>query len=196
MAGTFPTTGFTVMEFRSNTQTRLTQSLSGKTQRQQIAGQFWSFKLQSPPLTRAEFQPIMAFIMKQGGRFDSFQVVPPLVNDALGTASGTLTSNGSYAAGTGTIQVTGTYSGLLKAGDMIKFSNHNKVYMVEDDVNLNFSPPTSINIFPSLTTAIDNTTTIQYDDVPFTVFLLNDQQQYQVGAPQLFTYEIEVREEL
>ena len=36
MSGTFPTTGFNTMEFKSNTQTRTTQTLSGRTQRKQI----------------------------------------------------------------------------------------------------------------------------------------------------------------
>ena len=45
MSGTFPTTGFNTMEFKSNTQTRTTQTLSGRTQRKQINSQFWSFKL-------------------------------------------------------------------------------------------------------------------------------------------------------
>ena len=66
--GTFPTAGFNAMELKSNTQTRSTQTLSGRTQRSQINSQYFSFKLVSPPLTRAEYAPIMAFIMKQGGK--------------------------------------------------------------------------------------------------------------------------------
>ena len=195
MSGTFPTTGFTVMNFKSNTTTRITTTLSGKTLRQALPSQFFSFKLQSPPLTRAEFQPVMAFIMKQNGKFDSFTIIPPLVNDASGTAGGTITVNATYAAGSSTVKANGG-TGTLKAGDMIKFSNHNKVYMVTADVDMDASSVDTIEIFPSLREAVSNTTTIQYDDVPFEVFMTSDVMEYQVGSTQLFTYEIDVREEL
>ena len=203
MSGTFPTAGFNVMEFKSNTQTRTTQTLSGRVQRAQINSQFFSFKLVSPPLTREEYMPIMAFIMKQGGKFDSFTVVPPIISSTRGTASGTTTvadiisSDFSTAATSSTVPITndGVSSGTLKTGDFIKFSNHDKVYMLTEDVNLDGSTIVGLPIFPSLRTAVSSSTTVQYNDVPFKVFLTSDAQQFNVGNPKLFTYEINVRED-
>ena len=203
MSGTFPTAGFTTMEFKSNTQTRTSQTLSGRVQRAQINSQFFSFKLVSPPLTRAEYMPIMAFIMKQGGKFDSFTVVPPSISSTRGTASGTTTvadiisSDFSTAATSSTVPITndGTSSGTLKTGDLIKFSNHDKVYMLTDDVNLDGSTIVGLPIFPTLRTAVSSSTTVQYNNVPFKVFLTSDVQQFSVGNQNLFTYEINVRED-
>ena len=203
MSGSFPTAGFTTMEFKSNTQTRTTQTLSGRVQRAQINSQYFSFKLVSPPLTRAEYMPIMAFIMKQGGKFDSFTVVPPSISSTRGTASGTTTvadiisSDFSTAATSSTVPITndGTSSGTLKTGDLIKFSNHDKVYMLTDDVNLDGSTIVGLPIFPTLRTAVSSSTTVQYNNVPFKVFLTSDVQQFSVGNQNLFTYEINVRED-
>ena len=200
MAGTFPTAGFNTLEFKSNTQTRTTQTLSGKTQRAQINSQYFSFKLVSPPLSRADYMPIMAFVMKQGGKFDSFTVVPPLISSTRGTASGTITcaelttSDYDNSATSSNVPVSGG-TGTLKTGDLIKFSNHDKVYMLTEDVNLDGSTIDTLPIFPSLRTATTSSTTVQYNNVPFKVFLTSDQQQFSVGNPELFTYEINVRED-
>lgn len=204
MSGSFPTAGFTTMDFASNTQTRTTQTLSGRTQRQQINSQYFSFKMVSPPLTRDEYAPIMAFIMKQGGRFDSFTVVPPDISSTRGTASGTITcadlttSDYSSAAGSSNVPITndGISSGTLKTGDLIKFSNHDKVYMLTEDVNLDGSTIVPLPIFPTLRTAVNSSTTVVYEDVPFKVFLTKDNQGFKVGAPKYYTYEINVREEI
>ena len=192
--GTFPTAGFNAMELKSNTQTRSTQTLSGRTQRSQINSQYFSFKLVSPPLTRAEYAPIMAFIMKQGGKFGSFTVVPPLLSSTAGTASGTHTITTNYAAGVSTVVANGG-SGTFKTGDLIKFSNHDKVYMLTADTNADTDSTDTFEIYPPLRTAITNSTTIVYNNVPFKVFLTSDTVQTNVGNPELFTYEITVRED-
>lgn len=201
MSGSFPTAGFTTMDFASNTQTRTTQTLSGRTQRQQINSQYFSFKLVSPPLSRDEYAPIMAFIMKQGGQFGSFTVVPPDISTTRGTASGTITcaelttSDYSSAAGSSNVPVSGG-TGTLKTGDLIKFSNHDKVYMLTADVNLDNSTIDALPIFPTLRTAVNASTTVVYEDVPFKVFLTKDNQGFKVGAPKYYSYEINVREEI
>ena len=192
--GTFPTAGFNAMELKSNTQTRSTQTLSGRTQRSQINSQYFSFKLVSPPLTRTEYAPIMAFIMKQGGKFGSFTVVPPLLSSTAGTAAGTHTITTNYAAGVSTVVANGG-SGTFKTGDLIKFSNHDKVYMLTADTNADTDSTDTFEIYPPLRTAITNSTTIVYDNVPFKVFLTSDTVQTNVGNPELFTYEITVRED-
>jgi hypothetical protein len=201
MAGTFPTTGFTTMDFKSNTQTRVSQTLSGRTQRSQLQSQYFSFKLVSPPLSREDFMPIMAFIMKQGGRFDSFTVVPPDISSTRGTASGTITcaelttSDYDNTAGSSNVPVSQA-TGTLKTGDLIKFSNHDKVYMITEDVALDGSTIVSLPIFPTLRTATTSSTTVQYNSVPFKVFLTADTQGFKVGSPKYYSYEINVREEL
>ena len=162
MAGTFPlTTGFTTLDFTSNTNTRTSVSVSGKTQRLQTGSQYWSFSLRSPKKDRADAMVDYAFLVTQNGQAETFTIVPPVVTDARGTASGTLTNDATVAAGQSACQTDGG-SGTLKKGDLIKFSNHDKVYMVTADVTISGTND-AISFFPPLVTGLTNSTTITYD---------------------------------
>jgi hypothetical protein len=95
---------------------------------------------------------LMAFIVKQRSGKENFTIIPPEVEDARGTASGT--PNGTASAGATSITLAGTGTGTLKAGDFIKFASHDKVYMVvadQSDISTG-----SLTIEPPLTTAITN----------------------------------------
>ena len=143
-------------------------------------------------MSRSEFSPIKAFIMKQRSQLESFTVIPPATeSDAQGTASGTPT--GTASAGATSITLGGSGSGTLKAGDYIKFANHNKVYMVVADQS-DISTGT-LTIEPPLTTAVSGAN-ITFNDVPFTVSLTSDIQEYNIGTTNLYVYELDVVEVL
>lgn len=195
MSGTFPTAGFTTVNWQSNTVSRVTTSVSGITKRLKTGAQYWSFSLKSPALSRTDFMSLYSFIVKQDGQFSSFTVVPPVISTTRGTASGTVTVNANTSPGVLTCNVSGG-TGTLKKGDLIKFSNHDKVYMLTEDVNLDNSTVDTLTFYPNLTTAITTTTTVDYNNVPITVFLNSDQQAYTANADGTFQYEIAVREDI
>ena len=205
MAGTFTVSaGYQTVDFQSITNTRVTTSVSGVTQRIQTGGQFFSFKLKSPNLTSAQAMADYSFFMKQLGQAESFVVTPPVISSSRGTASGTITVQNvtstspllSLAAGSKTIPVSGGTGTLLK-GDLVKFSNHNKVYMVTEDCNLDGSTYDQLNISPGLTTALTGGgQTVTYDNVPFTVFLDTDVLKYITQADGTFKYEVVLNEEI
>ena len=195
MSGTFPTTGFDTLDFQSNVNSRVTVSVSGKAQRLKVGAQYWSFKLRSPAMSRADFMSVYSFIVKQDGQYGSFTVVPPVVASTRGTASGTITVNATAAAGALTCNVAGG-SGTLNQGDLIKFSNHDKVYMLTEDVNLDNSTVDTLTFYPNLVSSISNTTTITYNDVPIKVYLDTDQQKYITQADGTYRYEITLNEEI
>lgn len=195
MSGTFPTVGFETLDFQSNVTNRITTAVSGKAQRIRIGAQYWSFKLKSPAMTRSEFMTAYSFIVKQDGQFGSFTVVPPVISTTTGTATGTITVNATYAAGVLECKSTGG-SGTLKKGDLIKFSNHDKVYMLTEDVDLDASSVDTLNFYPNLVTSITNTTTVTYNSVPFKVYLDKDEQKYITQADNTYKYEITVNEEI
>jgi len=195
MSGTFPTTGFETLDFQSNVQSRVTVSVSGKAQRLKVGAQYWNFKLKSPALSREDFMSVYSFIVKQDGQYGSFTVVPPVVASTRGTATGTITVNATVAAGQLTCNSTGG-TGTLKKGDLIKFSNHDKVYMLTEDVNLDGSTVDTLTFYPNLVSSISNTTTITYNDVPLKVYLDTDQQKYITQADGTFRYEITLNEEI
>ena len=195
MSGALPNTSdFTAINVKSNQQTQVSVSDSGKSFRRQVAGQYWSFSLSFPEMTRTNFAPLQAFMIKQRGAKESFTVTFPSYMNAQGTASGSPT--GTASAGATSITLGGSGSGTLKAGGFIKFANHNKVYMIVADAG-NIASSNTLTIEPPLQTAVSGIA-ITYDSVPFTVYAPNDVQQFRAsnsssGEP-LFRYEIDVVE--
>jgi hypothetical protein len=199
MAGVFPisTAKFESLGIKSIQNTIISKTVSGKKLARQIDGQRWSFTARVITAKRSDvYGELMAFIIKQRSGKENFTIVPPEVEDARGTASGT--PNGTASAGATSITLGGSGTGTLKAGDFIKFANHDKVYMVvadQSDISTG-----SITIEPPLTTAVSSSD-IQYDNVPFTVYLTNDIQEFGVvGADKdgnaLYQFEFDVEEAL
>jgi hypothetical protein len=202
MSGTLPNTRFNAINFKSNQKTLLSETDSGKTFRRQIQGQRFSFTISYPPMTRSEFAPIMAFIMKQRARKENFIVVFPSYLNAQGNETNTLLVNGVHSATDTTIAIdgfAGDGAGRLKAGDLIKFA-HDKVYMIIDDVTSSGNSAT-VTIEPPLRTALADDSSVTYDSVPFNVHLVNDAQEFNSGQVDkdgnlLFVYEFDVIESL
>lgn len=196
MSGQLSTNYFQSAEVTSNTQTRVSQTLSNKVIRRAIGGQYWSIKLGSTPMDRDEFAVLNSFINRQNGQLESFTIIPPVISNTRSTnASGTPTVTATYDPGVSAITANGG-SGSLKDGDYIKFSNHDKVYQLTSDVDQDASSVDTFNIFPVLTTQIDSSTTITYNSVPWKVFLLSDTQVFTTGTDGKYRLDINVREEI
>jgi hypothetical protein len=199
MSGAFPisTAKFESLGIKSIQNTIISKSVSGKKLARQIDGQRWGFTARVITAKRSDvYGDLMAFIVKQRSGKENFTIIPPEVEDARGTASGT--PNGTASAGDTSITLGGTGTGTLKAGDMIKFANHSKVYMVVADQS-DISTGT-LTIEPPLTTAVSSSD-ITYDNVAFTVHLTNDVQEFGVaGADKdgnaLYQFEFDVEESL
>ena len=199
MSGTFPisSANFKTLGIKSIQDTILSKTVSGKKLARQIDGKRWAFTASIITAKRSDvYGDLMAFIIKQRSGKENFTIIPPEIEDARGTASGT--PNGTASAGATSITIGGSATGTLKAGDFIKFANHDKVYMVVAD-QADISTGT-LTIEPPLVTAVSSTN-IQYDNVPFTVYLTNDVQEFgAVGADHngnvLYQFEIDVEEAL
>jgi hypothetical protein len=199
MSGAFPisTAKFESLGIKSIQNTIISKSQSGKKLARQIDGQRFGFTARIITAKRSDvYGDLMAFIIKQRSGKENFTIIPPEVEDARGTASGT--PHGTASAGATSITLGGTGTGTLKAGDFIKFASHDKVYMVvadQSDISTG-----SLTIEPPLTTTISSSN-IQYDNVPFTVHLTNDIQEFGVvGADKdgnsLYQFEFDVEESL
>ena len=199
MSGAFPISNakFESLGIKSIQNTIISKSQSGKKLARQIDGQRFAFTARVIVAKRSDvYGELMAFIIKQRSGKENFTIVPPEVEDARGTASGT--PHGTASAGATSITLGGTGTGTLKAGDFIKFANHDKIYMVvadQSDISTG-----SLTIEPPLTTAVSSSD-ITYDNVPFTVHLTNDIQEFGVvGADNsgnaLYQFEFDVEEAL
>lgn len=189
-----PNKGYRALDWQSNTRSRVTTAVSGKVQRIKTGAQHWSFKLQSPSMTRAEFMADYSFLVQLDGQVVSFTIIPPKIGSARGTATGTLTNDATVAAGQSACQTDGG-SGTLLKGDLIKFSNHDKVYMVTADETISGTND-AISFYPPLTTAITSSTTVAYDNVPVKVYMDKDEVKFITQTDDSYKYEIVLNEEI
>ena len=203
MSGAFPisTSKFQTLGIKSIQNTIVSKSLSGKKLSRQVDNQRFSFTARIITAKRSDvYGELMAFIMKQRSSKENFTIIPPEIEDARGNVSGTVLVNGSHAVADTTINIDGM-TGTLKAGDFVKFASHNKVYMVVADATADGSNEATITIEPPLITALTNDSAVTYDDVPFTVHLINDIQEFgTVGSDKdgnvLYQFELDVEETL
>ena len=201
MSGAFPisTANFETMGIKSLQDTIISKSLSGKKLSRQIDNQRFGFTASIIVGKRSDiYGELMAFIIKQRSQKENFTIIPPEMEDARGNVSGTVLVNGTHAIGDTTINIDGM-TGTLKAGDFVKFASHNKVYMVVADATADGSNEATITIEPPLRTALADDSVVTYDNVPFTVHLTNDIQEFGVvGADGsgnlLYKFEIDVEE--
>lgn len=206
MSGAFPISNakFETMGIQSIQNTIISKSLSGKKLSRQINNQRFGFTARIITGKRSDvYGELMAFIIKQRSGKENFTIIPPEIEDARGNETGTVLVNGVHSVGDTTIAMDAFASdgaGRFKAGDYIKFASHNKVYMVVEDVTSSSNAAT-VTIEPPLITALADDSVVTYDNVPFTVHLTNDIQEFgAVGADKdgnlLYKFELDVEEAL
>ena len=187
MSGAFPisTAKFGTLGIKSIQNTIISKSVSGKRLVRQIDNQRFAFSVQIITAKRSStYGELMAFIMKQRSQKETFTIIPPEIEDARGNESGTVLVNGVHAVGDTTIACdafAGDGAGRFKAGDFLKFASHNKIYMVVSDVTSSSNAAT-VTIEPPLLVALTNDSVVTYDNVPFTVALTNDIQEFGVSG--------------
>lgn len=199
--GNFPTSpGFQSVRLNINTTTTNTVALSGRRIRSATGTTVWSATATFPPMTTTEFRPIFAFITECRGSLNSFDVIFPEVSESsMESKTHTITVASDTVGGSTEIPVTATTSDgdeIVKVGDMIRFSNHSKVYMVKETLTEDSAGTQFMKITPGLTQGITNGNTIQYDNVQFRMTLENDVQEITVGTEKLYRYEIDFIEEI
>ena len=206
MSGAFPISSskFETMGFKSIQNTIISKSDSGKRLARQVDGQRWGFTVSIITGTRSSvYGELMAFIVKQRSGKETFTIVPPELEDARGSETGSVLVNGNQTAGDTTIAMdgfAGDGAGRFKAGDLINFASHTKVYMVVSDVTSSSNAAT-VTIEPPLVADIADDSGVTYDDVAITVYLTSDIQEFgSVGADKdgniLYKFEFDVEEAL
>ena len=200
MSGQFPTSPTASdASIGSEQNTIVSVTTSGRVQTRQIDGQKFTITLDYAPMTRSNFAPIKAFLMKQRSRLNTFTVIPPVVSNAQGVASTVISTNASVSAGATTCTIDGmttSTNGILKAGDYFRFTGQDKVYMAVEDLDADGSGEGTLTFEPPLRTAVTDDTALVYDNVDFTVRLRNDVQEYSFVTNNLYKYEIDLIENL
>jgi len=198
MSGQYPTTiNFSTLQFKDNRPTLLNQTLSGRKQVRQIGSQYFSFTVQMPPMKQENAQAYFAFLQKQKGSFEDFTIAAPLDNLGAGKSQTDILVAGTHTLGDASIALDGftaNQTGALKAGDLIKFGNHTKVYMVQSDIDANSSGALTVLISPNLITALTDNLAVTVNKPQFTVYLQNNEIMYSTSASGFYTISFDVRE--
>lgn len=198
MSGQFPTSpNFRSLNFKDNRPTLVNQTLSGKKQVRQIGSQYFSFTVQMPPLQQEKAQEVFAFLQKQKGSFEDFTIVAPLDNLGAGKAETDIQVVGAHTSGDASIVLDGftaSQTGALKAGDIIKFANHSKVYMVQSDIDSDGSGALTVLISPNLVASLADNEAVTVNKPSFTVYLESNEIMYSTDASGFYSISFDVRE--
>ena len=206
MSGSFPISNskFQTLGIQSQVDTLISKSISGKKLTRQIGTQRFGFTAEIIVAKRPDvYGELMAFVIQQRGSKENFTIIPPEVKNTRGSETGTVLVNGVHNVGDNTIAMdafAGDGAGRFKAGDLIKFASHTKVYMIVSDVTSSGNAAT-VTIEPPLITALADDSVVTYSNVPFTVHLVNDVQEFGgVGADNngnvLYKFELDVEESI
>jgi len=200
MSGQFPTSPVPKDASIGSVQNTIVSiTTSGRVQTRQIDGQKFTITLDYPPMRRSNFAPIKAFIMKQRARLNTFTVIPPVISNAQGVATGTISVDGAITSGATTCTIDGmtiSTNGILKAGDYFRFTGQDKVYMAVEDLDADGTGTGTLTFEPPLRSDVADDVALIYDNVDFTVRLSNDIQEYSIVTNDLYKYQIDLIENL
>jgi hypothetical protein len=196
MSGQFPTDpNFKSLVFTDNRPILLNQTLSGKKSARQIGAQYFSFTVQMPPVDQLKAQEIFAFLSKQKGGYENFTIAAPLNNKGTSHSETDILVNGATSAGASAVPMDGFShtNHALRAGDLIKFAGHSKVYMVQDEVTASGGSAT-VNIQPNLVAAVADDEAVTTNKPLFNVYLANDEIRYTTDTSGFYNISFDVRE--
>jgi hypothetical protein len=152
-------------------------------------------------MERAEWQKLLAFHSQQRGQFNTFSYTSVALASPLGALAGSTyavtVSGTSHAVGGTSVAFTGlpNSSIALKAGDLLKFANHAKVYAVEStSVTSSTSGTVTVTIYPELVAALATGEALTYQSVPFTMAFTEDAPKWPVDVAGLLEIQLELNE--
>lgn len=198
MSGSFPVSlGIRTESIESRFVNMVNRAQSGVRSVANITSHLWAIRITTIPMARADWQQMEAFLTKQKGRFDTFTYVSQSKTLALGAVSGSPQVVGAHSAGDETIAIDGFANStlVLKAGDLIKFENHNKVYMVTADATSDGGGAATVSIVPGLVNTLADNEALSYDSVPFTMALVRDAIVIDAAVDGFVVFDIEMEEQ-
>jgi len=150
------------------------------------------------PMDADEMQPFIAFFSAMQGQTKAFKLNVPkeLINDSTHIAdSSTHTSTGSYSKGTREVTVNGFGTNLttdIKGGNLVQFSNHDKIYIVSANGGSDGSGNCKIRIEPGLFENITSSHSLNTfsDDIPLHAIFAKSEIQFDVNSALLYGFKI------
>lgn len=182
--------GFNAVNFQVNTPTQISETFSGKIRRVGLGVSYYSWEVQYPNLVALDAGTVMGYVSQTLGQQFSFEIILPsisvtaLPNQTSETPRTTITA----AVGSTSVNLTncGANAQVLAAGDVFKFSNHTKVYMVTAPVIADANGVANLFFTSPLVNPVPSNTDITINNVPFTAILEDDSQSFSVGLGNIY----------
>jgi len=185
---------FNAVNFKINTPTMVTNTISGKSRRVGMGHSYYTFTVSYSSLTRYDYGPIAGYISQLYGPMETFEIIlPELSYSKVGNqTTAAVTTSAAVLAGVDDVAITGVPTGqnLLRAGDFFKFSNHSKVYMCA----VTWTAGNPLYFSGSLVKDVPSGTSIVYNAVPFTCILDNNVQEFNVGVGGITQLQLDLKE--
>ncbi len=189
---------FVSINFKTNTPTQITATMSGKARRVGMGVSFYSWEVQYPELTRLDAGTVKGYLAQALGPQFSFEIVlPKLSYSALASQTASVPRTSATAAiGSTSCTLTncGANGAVLAAGDYFKFNNHTKVYQCVAPCTANGSGNATLFFSGPLVTAVPSNTNLTITAVPFTAILAEAEQEFAVGFGGITSLSVSMRE--
>jgi hypothetical protein len=203
MSINYPTSPeFQAVDFQINSPGLTTESFSGKLRRVSIGTQYFTFGVQYPNMTARNFGPVAAFISRQRGSFFEFDIVLPEISFSKGVNYAFINdpqtvSGAALPTGTTVIPLNNLGSNkqeIMRAGDLVRFLNHNKVYMLAENLNSNEAGEGTMTLTTGTLSPLPIGTKFLSTAVPIRAVLEDFQQEYSVSFGGITTMSLKMRE--
>ena len=157
----------------TNTQT-FESPINKVVQTLELQGARWRFNFTLPRLSKAQFAPWKAFIMKCKGRAETFTASDPEWQTNLGAWTGTPLVKGASQTGNSLIidGCTASITGWGKAGDYFNVSS--RLHCLTADANTNGSGETTLAFEPPIYTAPADNAPLTFSPATIQMRLMDD----------------------
>lgn len=190
---------FQSINFKTNTPTQITNTMSGKIRRVGLGISFYSWEVQYPNLTRIQAGTVKGFLAQALGPQFSFEIILP--TESYSSLPGTQTAStprttAAVAVGSTSCTITncGSNAWVLAAGDFFKFNSHSKVYQCVSPCQANGSGVATLYFSGPLVSAVPYATDLTITAVPFTAVLAEQEQEFTVGYGGITQMSVPMRE--
>lgn len=184
------------VELISEQRTYNSRSISGKRFARLGEYQLWRIRCTFNVLSRAELGPLMGFLMRQRGKYETFTIKPKGYDNPLGNW-GTITV--SSVTNDNTIVMAGfsnSDNDAVKAGDVFTIEGDTKVYMVTDNAASDGSGNCTVTFEPALVVTPSGGEAVTHTAVSFTVELDDSNISYKRGGLLYDGFQIDLIEAL
>lgn len=144
----------------------------------QHQGQGWQLDVSLPPMTRADAEDVIGFLLSLQGRYGTFYGYDSANRTPRGSISGSATCSGAQTARSSSLSITG-HSGTLSVGDWIQISTY--LYKV---AQVNSS--SSVDVFPRLRAAHANGTAVTYTNPKGIFRLASNSTRWDIDAAKVY----------